>query len=192
MAAARLCSPRLTKRAALPEHRRIVTVLVKRIAALFPYVLFVLLAVITACASGPRLENETVTNARVAGTVAPLTFGDCVAARQRAAEKPDLTVDRLPSPVSMKPPALRRVPASAYRTDGSAEVKVDVIVDTLGRAVMSSFHVISVSNPWFATNVKSVIGKWRFSPAELAGCKVPRVYHFMASAPARGRAKSTK
>jgi hypothetical protein len=176
---------------AFPEHRRTVTVLVKRIAALCPYVIFATLA--SACASGSKFENETVTNARVAGADAPLTFGDCVAARQRAADKPDLTVDRLPSPIAMKPPALRGVPASAYRKDGSAEVKVDVIVDTLGRAVMSTFRVVAVSNPWFATNVKSVIGKWRFTPAELAGCKVPRVYHFMASAPARGGAgKSAK
>jgi hypothetical protein len=92
----------------------------------------------------------------------------------------------------MKPPALRGVPASAYRKDGSAEVKVDVIVDTLGRAVMSTFQVVSVSNPWFANNVKSVIGKWRFTPAEVAGCRVPRVYHFMASAPARQKAKPTQ
>jgi hypothetical protein len=142
-----------------------------------------------ACASGPKLETESMTNARVAGPAAPLTFGDCVAARQRAVEEPDLTVDRLPSPVAMKPAALRDVPSSAYRKDGSAEVKVDVIVDTLGRAVMSTFRVVTVSHPWFATNVKSVIGKWRFTPAEVAGCKVPRVYHFMASAPARAKRK---
>ena len=164
----------------------------KRASAYLPYVLLLLFALLTGCASGPKLENETVTNARVAGTIAPLTFGDCVAARQRAAEAPDLTVDRLPAPVAMKPPALRGVPASAYRKDGSAEVKVDVIVDTLGRAVMSTFRVVTVSHPWFATNVKSVIGKWRFSPAELAGCKVPRVYHFMASAPARTTARASK
>ena len=166
--------------------------LVKRIAACSPCVGFVLLALSTGCASGTRLETETVTNARVADAPAPLTFGDCAAARQRAAEKPDLTVDRLPSPVSMKPPALRGVPAAAYRKDGSAEIKVDVVVDTLGRAMMNTFHVVAVSHPWFATNVKSVIGKWRFTPAELAGCKVPRVYHFMASAPARASAKTTK
>jgi hypothetical protein len=156
----------------------------KTVAALCAIVLLA-----AACASGPKVETESMTNARVAAASAPLTFGDCVAARQRAADKPDLTVDRLPSPVAMKPAALRGVPSAAYRKDGSAEVKVDVIVDTLGRAVMSTFHVVTVSHPWFATNVKNVIGRWRFTPAELAGCKVPRVYHFMASAPARGKAK---
>jgi hypothetical protein len=155
----------------------------KTVAALCASVL------LAACAGGPKVETEPVTNARVASVSAPLTFGDCVAARQRAAEQPDLTVDRLPSPVAMKPAALRGVPSSAYRKDGSAEVKVDVIVDTLGHAVMSTFHVVTVSHPWFASNVRSVIGKWRFTPAELAGCKVPRVYHFMASAPPRGKAK---
>ena len=28
------------------------------------------------------------------------------------------------------------------------------------------------------------IPKWKYSPAELAGCKVARVYHFSATAPA--------
>jgi hypothetical protein len=64
-------------------------------------------------------------------------------------------------------------------------VKIDIVVDTLGKAVMKTFTVVATSHPWLATNVKSVIGKWTFSPAQLAGCKVPRVYHFYAAAPPR-------
>ncbi len=104
---------------------------------------------------------------------------------RRAAAKPDLDVDRIPAPIVAKPAALQRVPKSALRKDGSAEIKVDVVIDTLGKPDMTTFKVVAASHPWLATNVKSVIGKWKFEPAELAGCKIPRVYHFMASAPAR-------
>ena len=66
-------------------------------------------------------------------------------------------------------------------------MKIDVIVDTLGKADLKTFKVVAASNPWLATNVKSVIGKWTFAPAQLAGCKVPRVYHFYAAAPPRAK-----
>jgi hypothetical protein len=146
-------------------------------------------AALAACASGgPSIEEETkpVRIAAGGGGVAP---GDCREARRRALAKPDLDVDRIPSPVAMNPKPLQKVPASALRKDGSAEIKVDIIIDTLGRADMKTFKVVSASHPWFANNVKSVIGKWKFTPAELAGCKVPRVYHFMASASPRTKAK---
>jgi hypothetical protein len=126
---------------------------------------------------------ETETGARIAS---PLKRGDCVEARRRAALQPDLDVERIPAPVAMKPAPFRGVPESALRKDGSAEIKIDVVVDTVGRADMKTFKVVKVSNRWFTENVRGVIGKWTFTPALLAGCKVPRVYHFMASLPARG------
>ena len=141
----------------------------------------VLLFILGACASSaPNLETEKPV--RVASMNAPMTCSEAVA---KAQAKPDLDVDRIPSPISMKPPALQKVPPRALRKDGSADVKVDVVIDTLGRADMKTFKVVNVSHPWFATNVKSVIGKWKFAPAELGGCKVPRVYPSMAAAPAR-------
>jgi hypothetical protein len=146
-----------------------------------------------ACASnrGSRPVNlaaETEIGARVAPAEVPVEPGDCAEARRRAVAKPDLDVDRIPSPVVAKPAALQRVPHGALRKDGSAEVKVDVLIDTLGKADMKTFTVVAASHPWLASNVKSVIGKWKFAPAELAGCKIPRVFHFMASAPARSTA----
>ena len=120
--------------------------------------------------------------ARIAG---PLAYGDCVEARRRAALEPDLEVDRLPAPVAMKPAPFDRTPPSVLRKDGSAEIKVDVLVDTLGRADMKTFKVVKVSNKWFTENLRGVIGKWTFTPALLAGCKVARVYHFMSSVPRR-------
>jgi outer membrane biosynthesis protein TonB len=136
----------------------------------------------------PELTVDPAANAALSPAEQPVAPGDCVEARRRAAAKPDLTVDQLPVPVKQKPAPLTRLPASAFRKDGSADVKVDVLIDTLGKAVMSTFTVVSTSSPALSANVKSVIGKWTFSPAQLAGCKVARTYHFSASAPARKKA----
>ena len=130
--------------------------------------------------SGPAPETQTA--ARIAG---PLKHGDCEEARRRASLQPDLEVERIPAPVTMKPAPFQRVPDSALRGDGSAEIKIDIVIDTLGRADMKTFKVVKVSNKWFVGNVHSVIGKWTFTPALLAGCKVPRIYHFMSSVPPR-------
>ena len=132
--------------------------------------------------SPPTPAPEPEIAARIAG---PLAYGDCVEARRRAELQPDLEVDRIPAPVAMKPAPFQRMPESALRKDGSADIKIDVVIDTLGRATMSTFKVVKVSNKWFADNVRGVIGKWTFTPALLAGCKVARVYHFMSSVPAR-------
>lgn len=135
--------------------------------------------VLTACAHSLATPDPVPEQgARIAG---PLAYGDCVEARRRAALQADLEVDRLPAPVAMKPAPFERMPESALRRNGSAEIKVDVIVDTLGRADMKTFKVVKVSNKWFTENLRGVIGKWTFTPALLAGCKVPRVYHFMSS-----------
>lgn len=148
-----------------------------------------------ACSRAPAPEPapdvpQVFANARVAppdSVEQPVAQGDCVEALRRAAAKPDLVVDQIPSPVVAKPAALQRPPRTALRRDGSADVKVDVIIDTLGKADMKTFKVVAASSPWLANNVKTVIAKWTFEPATLAGCKVPRVYHFMASAPPRGK-----
>ena len=142
-----------------------------------------LLGAITACAA--RTPAETVTNVRIAAAEQPVAAGDCQEALRRALSQPDLAVDRLPTPVRMQPAPLQKVPKAALRKDGSAHIRVRVVVDTLGKAVMSTFAVDSASHPWFVSNVRTVIPRWTFSPAMLAGCKVPRVYLFMASTPAR-------
>ena len=127
---------------------------------------------------GPVPEMETETATRIAN---PLSYGDCDEARRRAALQPDLEVERLPAPMEMKPAPFQRMPPSALRRDGSAEIKIDVVIDTLGRADLKTFKVVKVSNSWFTENIRRVIGKWTFTPALLAGCKVPRIYHFMSS-----------
>ena len=133
----------------------------------------------------PVFATDTLVGARIAPDEVPVAPGDCAEAMRRALAKPDLTVDRIPSPIVQKPAPLQRVPRTALRKDGSADVKVDVLIDTLGKPVMKTFTVVAASSTWLVTNVKSVLPKWKFAPAELAGCKVPRIYHFMASAPPR-------
>jgi hypothetical protein len=145
-----------------------------------PSIRIALAVLVAACAHGS--SNPPEMGARIAG---PLSRGDCVEARRRAALQPDLEVERIPAPVAMKPAPFQNAPESVLRRDGSAVIKIDVIVDTLGRADMKTFKVVNVSNKWFTNNVRGVIGKWTFTPALLAGCKVPRVYHFMSSAPSR-------
>jgi len=148
------------------------------------------LALAAACAKPtpepePDIAIQPVSNVRIAPAEQPVAPGDCPEALRRAADKPDLAVDRIPSPRVAKPAALQRPPRTALNKDGSAEIKVDVLIDTLGKADMKTFKVVTSSNKWLTENVKSVLPKWTFSPAELAGCKIPRVYHFMASAPPR-------
>jgi hypothetical protein len=144
---------------------------------------------LAACSSAPPPEADIKPQvvADAAPGAMPIAPGDCAEALRRAAEKPDLVVDQLPVLVTAKPKPLQNPPRSALRKDGSAEVKIDIIVDTLGKADLKTFKVVAASHPWLATNVKSVIGKWTFSPAQLAGCKVPRVYHFYAAAPPRAK-----
>jgi hypothetical protein len=137
----------------------------------------------TACASAPSAEPDS-RPVRVAGMVQPVKAGDCPEARRRAAENPGLEVDRNPAPIAMKPPVLGRgqVPPNVIGPKG-AVIKADVIIDTLGRADMTTFKIVESSHPWLAAHVRNGISKWKFSPAELAGCKVARVYHFSAAAP---------
>jgi outer membrane biosynthesis protein TonB len=41
--------------------------------------------------------------------------------------------------------------------------------------------VVTSTNPWLAQSVKSAVAKWRFEPAQLAGCKVPRQFEWSAT-----------
>jgi hypothetical protein len=143
-----------------------------------------LAALAAACAASPNAEPD-YRPVRVAGMTKPLTHGDCPEARRLAAERPDLEVDRIPAPVAMNPPALApdKIPPGVVGPKG-AVIKADVIIDTLGRADMRTFKIVRSSHPWLSAHIKSVLPKWRYTPAELAGCKVARVYHFSATASA--------
>jgi len=148
------------------------------------------LSFVAACHRKSGIE-ETV-DARPMTGLSGVAYGDCVEARKRAAAKPDLDVDRIPSPTRQRPAAFLKMPAAVKSQvdQKGAVIKVDVVVDTLGRADMKTFKIVEVSNPWFTENLRSILPQWRFSPALLAGCKVRRVYKFSATAPPKANRKA--
>jgi hypothetical protein len=143
------------------------------------------LLALVACQHGAGLKSDMIAARPMRGS--GVSFGDCGEARKRAAVKPDLDVDRLPAPVKTRPAAFQKMPydVKTHVDKMGATVKVDVVVDTLGRADMKTFKVVETSHSWLVENVKTVLPSWKFSPAELAGCKVRRVYKFSATAKPR-------
>jgi hypothetical protein len=138
-----------------------------------------------ACASSGTADPEMIPDepVRVAPSPMAVKFGDCREALRRAAEKPDLDVDRLPTPRTMVPAPIpaQSMPAAVRGAKYNA-VRVTVLVDTLGRPDMRTFTVLRATNSWLSTSVRNAVAKWSFTPAELAGCKVPRLYKWGASA----------
>lgn len=114
---------------------------------------------------------------------APLAVTDgCPSTVAQFLALPDSTpVTKVAEPIKMDPKPFQRYPRSIIGKNGKASVAVTVFVDTLGKADMSTFKVVETTHPWLATNLKSVIAKWKFKPAEVNGCKVPRTYKFGAT-----------
>jgi hypothetical protein len=139
----------------------------------------VVIAVIAACASAPRTRNAQL--------LAPPADA-CLIARENAAADPRLEVERVPTPLRMVPPPIRpRPPRTALRPDGSSVLRVEVLVDTLGKPDMTTFKAIESTSAWLTTGARQAIAQWTFEPALLNGCKVARFYQFSASSPARRR-----
>jgi hypothetical protein len=135
------------------------------------------------CASNPDPDLVPDEPVRIAPPLNAVKYGDCIEARRRASAKPDLEVDRLPTPRAMVPApiAVKSMPDDVRHARFS-EVRVTVLVDTLGHADMRSFTVLKSTHPWLASSVKSAVAQWKFQPAELAGCKVARVFKWGATA----------
>lgn len=107
----------------------------------------------------------------------------CYLVVREAVAKPDLDVDRVPTPVKQDPPPFKPpYPRGVFGKGGTMDIAIEVMVDTLGKADMSTFKVVKASHQWFATRLKSAVSKWTFEPAIRAGCKVPRVYKLGISA----------
>lgn len=137
--------------------------------------------VVAACATTkqPELKNAQLLDAPA---------DSCELAREAAAADPRLEVERVPTPIAMDPPPIRRpVPRSALRRDGSSSLKVEVLVDTLGKPDMETFAMIESTSAWLTIGARRAIAQWTFEPALLNGCKVPRYYQFSASSPPRSR-----
>jgi hypothetical protein len=121
-----------------------------------------------------------VKNARVAAPEAVVT---CDEWTRRAQADPELGVDRVPAPVAFKPaPVPRPLPKGVVGKDGRAEVRIRVLVDTLGAADMRTFTVVKSTHPTLTRSVRTAVAKWKFVPAEVGGCKVPRNFNWGAVA----------
>ncbi len=137
---------------------------------------------LAACASNPDPELVPDEPVRIAPPEDPVKPGDCPEALRRAAAKVDLHVDRLPAPRAFNPSPLPVVTMpEAVRRAKYNSVKITVLVDTLGRPDMRTFKVVRSTHPWLASSVKSAVTKWKFEPAMLAGCKVPRQFEWGAT-----------
>jgi hypothetical protein len=155
----------------------------------------VVLSAATACAGhtpDPETQPEEV-GARLGTIEAPIKPGDCAEALRRAVVKPDLDVEKVPVPLAMTPPPIdtKKMPRTVPDKNGYYQVKFQVLVDTLGKPDMKTFLVVSASNPWLGTSVKGAVAKWKFAPAVVAGCKVPRNYSLGISPRGKTPAKQT-
>ena len=138
------------------------------------------LAVGACSKSGPETQPEPeMVGARINNNLeAPIARGDCKEAVRRAAANPRLDVEKVATPLAMTPPPIdgKKMPRGVADRNGWFNVKFHVLVDTAGKADMKTFTVDTTSHPWLATSVKTAVAKWKFAPAEVAGCKVPRNY----------------
>jgi protein TonB len=99
----------------------------------------------------------------VTGTSGPESGEPMLAAQ---VDKPAMARDGNPIP---KYPSL----LESSRVEGS--VLVQFVVDTLGRAEMSTFAVLQSSNELFARSLQEALPRWRFYPAEAGGRKVKQI-----------------
>ncbi len=109
---------------------------------------------------------------------APIARGDCREATKRAVANPNIDVEKVASPLAMKPLPVdtRKAPNGVTDRNGWYKVSFHVLVDTTGKPDMKTFVVDTTSHPWLATSVKSAVSQWKFAPAEVAGCRIPRNY----------------
>ena len=133
-----------------------------------------------ACGGGRANGAERATPARLAPPDPAVTCAEWV---QRATSDPEIAVERVPEVVKLEPaPLPRRLPKSMAGKDGMAEVRIRVLVDTLGAPDMSTFTVVKSTHPTLTRSVRAAVAKWKFVPAEVGGCKVPRNFNWGATA----------
>jgi hypothetical protein len=131
------------------------------------------------CGGRPPAD-PTVKPARMAPPDPVITCSEWV---QRAVANPELAVERVPEPTAFDPPPIpKRLPKGVLDKNGHAEVKIRVLVDTLGVADMRTFTVVTSTHPTLTRSVRAAVAKWKFTPAEVNGCKVPRNYNWGAVA----------
>ena len=134
-----------------------------------------------ACSGGRAAPDPSVKPVRVAAPDPVVTCAEWV---RRAVADPEIAVERVPSPVAFEPaPIPKRLPKGVVGKDGKAEVRIRVLVDTLGTADMKTFTVVKSTHPTLTRSVRTAVAKWKFVPAEVSGCKVPRNFNWAAVSP---------
>lgn len=137
----------------------------------------VALSAIVACGGGPKAD-PSVKAARMAPPDPVVTCAEWV---RRAVADPEIAVERVPEPVAFDPPPIpKRLPRGVLDKSGRAEVRIRVLVDTLGAPNMATFTVVKSTHPTLTKSVRAAVAKWKFTPAEVGGCKVPRDYNWAA------------
>jgi outer membrane biosynthesis protein TonB len=132
-----------------------------------------------ACGGGPKAD-PSVKAARLAPPDPVVT---CAEWARRAAADPEIAVERVPAPIALEPPPIpKRLPKGVLDKNGRGEVRIRVLVDTLGVADMRTFTVVKSTHPTLTRSVRAAVAKWKFTPAEIGGCKVPRDYNWAAVA----------
>ena len=148
--------------------------------------------VLVAIAALAACSSKTSSASVAAAPAVSASASGCALVAREAARSPDMRVDEVPQPLSMNPAPIRRpVPAGVMKADGSGSVEITVLVDTTGRAVMKTFKS-TATHPWLAEGARIAVAKWRFQPASVGGCKVPRNYHWRADAKPRPGRKAAK
>jgi outer membrane biosynthesis protein TonB len=139
----------------------------------------VLVVIAGACRSSSHTStDQTATPVRMA---TPPAAASCAEWVQRAQSTPNLDVEKVPEPIAFDPPPIpKTIPAGATGKTGRAEVRIRVLVDTLGRADMTTFTVLKSTSRYLSQHVRVAVAKWKFRPAEVGGCKVPRNYNWAA------------
>jgi hypothetical protein len=136
--------------------------------------------VVASCHQTPATIEPIVTPARVAPSEAAVSCSEWV---QRALAAPELDVEKVPEPVAYNPaPIPKKIPPGVVPKNKTAEVRIKVMVDTLGKADMATFTVVRSTHVWLTRNVRAAVAKWKFRPAEIDGCKVPRLFNWSATA----------
>jgi len=122
-------------------------------------------------------------SAKPARMAAPHPIVTCEEWVRRAVADPEIGVERVPAPVAFDPaPIPKRLPKGVLDKNGRAEVRIRVLVDTLGAADMRTFTVVKSTSPTLTRSVRTAVAKWKFVPAVVGGCKVPRNYNWAAVA----------
>ncbi|MBI1809394.1 MAG: hypothetical protein HYR75_05795 [Gemmatimonadetes bacterium] len=135
------------------------------------------LALAVACAPSPPNPPPAPVAAPDTTAVVPAGSDLCYLTVAEAVKNPRLDVEQVPAPVKMAPPVFKPpYPRGVFGKGNAMELEFEVLVDTLGKADLSTFTVLKASNPWFVTQAKKAVAKWAFTPAVKTGCKVPRFY----------------